>query len=124
MEDTMNEESAIRTARENFDKTLTTSAETVREVQEGFTSALENVRDLNVRLIDMARANTDAAFDFAREVAEAEAPSDLVQAWSTHATKQFEMLTKQASELTTLSERFASTSEPVTRRAGLGSKRQ
>jgi len=124
MEDTMNEDSAIRTARESFDKTLATGAETVRGVQNGFTSALVNARDLNVRLINIARANTDAAFDFAREVAEAEAPSDLLQAWSTHATKQFDMLTKQASELTTLGQQFASTSsEPVTRRVVQGSKR-
>ena len=70
----------------------------------------------------MVQANTDAAFNFAREVAEAKAPSDLVQAWTTHATKQFDMLTKQASELTTLGQQFANTSsEAVTRR---GSKRQ
>ena len=98
----MNEHSASRIARENFDKTLETGAETVRGVQEGFTSALENVRDLNIRLINMARANTNAAFDFASEVAEAKAASDVVQAWTTHATKQFDMLTKQASELTTV----------------------
>lgn len=91
-----------RIARESFGKTLETGAETVRGVQEGFTSALENVRDLNVRLIEMARVNTNAALDFAREVAEAEAPPDLVEAWTTHATKQFDMLTKQAGELTTL----------------------
>jgi len=112
-------------ARENFDQMLATGAETVQGVQEGVASALENVRDLNVRLIDMALANTNAAFDLAREVAEAKAPSDLVQACTTHATKQFDMLTKQASELTILSQRFANTSaEPVTRRAGQGSKRQ
>jgi len=74
---------------------------------------------------DMARANTDAAFDFAREVAEAKAPSDVVQVWSTHATKQFDMLTKQASELSTLGQQFASSSsEPITRCVGPGSKRQ
>jgi hypothetical protein len=116
----MNE--ASRMAHESFDRTLETGAETVRGVQEGLTSALENARDLNVRLIEMARANTHAAFDFAREVAEAKAPSDLVQAYSTHATKQFDMLTKQASELTTLGQQFAdASSEPVTRR---GPKRQ
>ena len=118
----MNE--ANKFARESFDRTLETGAETVRGVQEGFTSALENVRDLNVRLINMARANTDAAFDFASEVAEAKAASDFVQAWTKHATKQFDMLTKQASELTTLGQQFASTSsEPVTRRVAQGSKR-
>ena len=120
----MNEDSASRIARESFD-TLESGAETVRGVQEGFTSALENVRDLNVKLISMARSNTDAAFDFAREVAEAKAPSDVVQVWTTHATKQFDMLTKQASDLTTLGQQFASTSaEMVTRRVAQGSKRQ
>jgi hypothetical protein len=114
---TMNENSMRRMARENFDKTLETSSETVRGIQEAVTSARENVRNLNVRLIDMAQANTDAAFDLAREVAEAKAPSDMVQALATHATKQFDMLTKQASELTILGQRFAHTSaEPVTRR--------
>jgi hypothetical protein len=104
----MKEDTESRTARKNFDQTLTTSAEISRGVQEGFGSALENVRDLNVKLIDMARANTNAAFDFAHEVAEAQAPSDLLQACTTHATKQFdvltkqfEILTKQASELAT-----------------------
>src|SRR5215831_21408697 len=114
------EDNVSRIARENFDKTLATGA----GIQEGVTSALGNVRDLNIRLIGMARANTNAAFDFAHEVAEAKAPSDLVQAWTTHATNQFDMLTKQASDLTTIGQQFASTSsEAVTRRVAQGSKR-
>jgi hypothetical protein len=103
----MNDARATRAARESMDNTMATGAETVRGVQEGFTSAVENVRDLNLRLIDMAQANTQAAFDFAREVAEAKGPSDCVQAWTTNATKQFDMLTKQASELTRLCQGFA-----------------
>jgi hypothetical protein len=112
----MNERDASRIAREGLDKTLETGAETVRGVQDGFASALENVRDLNVKLIEMAQANTVAAFDFAREVAEAKTQSDLVQVWTTHATKQFDLLTKQASKLTTLGQQFASKAETVTRR--------
>jgi hypothetical protein len=116
-EDTMNEDNVSRIARESFNKTLETGPQTVQGIQEGFLSAVGNVRDLNVRLIAMARANTDAASDFAREIAEAKTPSDLVQAWTTHATKQFDRLTKQASDLTTLGQQFASTaSEPVARR--------
>jgi hypothetical protein len=103
----MSEARTTRAARESIDNTMATGAETVRGVQEGFTSAVENVRDLNLRLIDMAQANTQAAFGFAREVAEAKGPSDFIQAWTTNATKQFDMLTKQASELTTLCQRFA-----------------
>jgi hypothetical protein len=104
----MSDARATRAARESIDNTMATGAETVRGVQEGFTSAVENVRDLNLRLIDMAQANTQAAFDFAREVAEAKGPSDFIQAWTTNATKHFDTLTKQASEMTTLCQRFAS----------------
>ena len=81
--------------------------ETVQGVQEGFMLAAEKSRDLNIQLIDMAQANIEAACDFAREVAEAKGPSDLVQAWTTNTTKQFDLLTKQASELTRLGQRFA-----------------
>ena len=124
-ENTMNEDNVRRIARESFNKTLETGSKTVEGIQEGFTSALKNMRELNLRLIAMAQANTNAGFDFAREVAEAKAPSDLVQAWTTHASKQFDMLTQQASDLTTLGQQFASTSsEPATRRVAQGSKRQ
>jgi hypothetical protein len=105
----LNEDTANRTARKSFGKTLTAGAELSRGVQDGFGSALENVRDLNVRLIDMARANTDASFEFAREVAEAQAPTDFVQAWTTHALKQFDVLAKQATELTMLGKRLNGT---------------
>jgi len=116
----MNDDRASRAARESFGRTMATGGETIRGVQEGFTSALENVRDLNVRLIDMARANTDAAFDFAREVATVKGPSDLVQVWTTHATKQFDVLKKQASELTTLGQQFAKTTTDSVTRVGQG----
>jgi hypothetical protein len=112
----MNEAIAARAARESINDTMARGTETVRDVQEGFTSAVKNARDLNLRLIDMAQANTEAAFDFAREVAEAKGPSDFVQAWTTNATKQFDMLTKQASELTTLGQRFANSMPELKRR--------
>ena len=73
--------------------------------------------------IDWARANAFAACDCAREVAEAKGPSEFIQAWTTHATKQFDVLTKQAGELTTLGQRFANTTVESSRRAGQASKR-
>jgi hypothetical protein len=81
-------------------ETMASGLETVRGVQ-------ENGRDLSLRLMDMAEANMQAAFDFAREVAAARGPSDLVQAWTNNATKQFDRLTKQAGELTAVYQSFA-----------------
>jgi hypothetical protein len=98
----MRNDRATRAARE----AMLPGVETIQGVQEEFSSAVETGRDLNLRLIEMAETNTHAAFDFARAVAEAKGPSDLVQAWTSNATKQFDMLTKQASELTRLGQRF------------------
>jgi len=114
----MNNEQTSRVARETFDKSMKASTETVQGFQEGFTSAVQNVSDLNVRLIDMARANSDAAFAFARDLATAKEPSDFIEAWTTHTTKHLEMFTKQADELTSLGQRFANgTAESATRYA-------
>ena len=112
----MNEAIAARAARESINDTMARGTETVRDVQEGFTSAVKNARDLNLRLIDMAQANTQAVFDFAREAAEAKGPSDFAQAWTTNATKQFDLLTKQASELTKLGQSFANSMPEFKRR--------
>jgi hypothetical protein len=114
----MNNEQTSRAARETFDKSMETGSETVKGLQEGFTSAVQNVADLNVRLIDMARANSDAAFAFARDLATAKKPTDFIEAWTTHTTKHFEMLTKQASELTSLGQRFANATAESTTRLG------
>src|SRR5437762_12287032 len=51
-ENTMNEDNVRRIARESFNKTMETGPQ-VQRIQEGFLSSLGNVRDLNVRLIDM-----------------------------------------------------------------------
>ena len=48
--------------------------------------------------------------------ATAKAPSDIVELWTTHARKQFEMLSEQTKELTALGQKMAGESaEPITR---------
>jgi hypothetical protein len=74
------------------------------------------MRELNITLIEMAHDNAEAVFDLAREIASAQAPSDLVAIWSAHARRQFEMMTKQTRELTELCQKLAGRStEPLSR---------
>ena len=77
---------------------------------------VESIRDFNVKMIDMAQANAEAVFDFARQLATAKQPSDMVELWTAHAKKQFETLTEQTKELSALGQKIASESgEPITR---------
>jgi phasin len=79
-------------------------------------STVENVRDYNRKMIDMAHANAEAAFELARQLAAAKAPSDIVELWTLHARRQFEMLSEQTKELTALGQKIAGESaEPIAR---------
>jgi hypothetical protein len=121
----MNEQDRTsRATRETFDKVTAAGEDTARGMQESFAATVGTVRDLNVKLLGMARQNAEAAFDFAQQLATVEAPTDLPQVWSTHVRKQFEMLTEQAKELTSLGQRLASSNmEPLARNVGQAFKK-
>ena len=76
-------------------------------VEQSYAAAVENIRDFNIKMIGAARANTAAVFDFALQIATAKAPSDIVELCTAHGQKQFEMLSQQTKELTTLGQKIA-----------------
>jgi hypothetical protein len=43
---------------------------------------VEGMRDYNRKMIDMVHANAEAAFELARQLAAAKAPSDVVELWT------------------------------------------
>lgn len=49
----------------------------------------EQMRDYQLAMIDIAQANTNSAFDFARELVSAKTPSQLMDLCTVHAQKQF-----------------------------------
>jgi hypothetical protein len=110
---------AARTARETVDKGSAAAAESARDAERSYVAAADGIRDFNVRLAEMAHANTLAAFDFVREISSAKEPSAAASLWSSHLREHFETLTEQCRELTALAQSLANaTTEPMTR--GLG----
>jgi hypothetical protein len=58
----------------------------------------------------MAKTNTNALFDFALEVAGTKEPSQIMELWSQHTQKQFEILRNQSQELTSMGQKVATAS--------------
>ena len=82
------------------------------------------MRDYNLKMIDMARANIEGIFEFARQLTTAKSPPDMVELWTSHARRQFEMLSEQLSELTALGQKMASESaDPIARTVGQAFKK-
>jgi len=103
-------------ANDTLVKGRAAAEQTARSVQQSYSVTVDNVRDLNIKMIDMAQANAEAVFEFARQLAGVKQPSDMVELWTAHAKKQFETLTEQTKELSALGQKIAGESaEPITR---------
>lgn len=103
-------------ANKTLEKGKATVEQSAKAVEQSYSVTTENLRAFNVKMINMARTNAEAVFDFSLQIVTAKAPSDIVELWTTHAHKQFEMLSEQAKELTALTQKMAEEStETITR---------
>jgi phasin len=97
-------------------KAFATVEQSARAVEQSYSVSLENIRAFNLKMIDMARANVEAVLDLSQQIATVKAPSDIVELWTAHAHKQFEMLSDQSKELAVLAQKMAGESaETITR---------
>jgi hypothetical protein len=98
--------------QETLQKGKAAVAQATQKAEQSFAVGTENFRDLSITLIDMAHANIESAFEFARQAAAARTPGDLATLWSAHVPKQFELLNAQTKELTDLGQKLAIRSAP------------
>jgi hypothetical protein len=98
---------ATQKARETSEKNRETTEEVVRSAEQSYSAAFDHIRNLNVKLIDAAQANAEAVCVLARDITTSKTPSDVMAVWMAYAQKQFDMATKQASDLTALGQKFA-----------------
>jgi len=116
---------AQRDEEETMDRSNEQAVEdTARDTKEYQLTGMKDIRELNMKLVDMAQANSQAIFKFARQIATADALSDVVKVWTEHARKQFEMTADQMRELTAVGQKMvADSTAPIahdTERAAKG----
>jgi phasin len=110
---------SARMVRENLEKGIAAAEQSARGVEQGYSIAAENIRDFNLRLIEMAQANATATLEFVQQISTAKGPSEAIELWSSYARRQFETLTDQSKELTALGQKIATSSaEPIARSFG------
>jgi hypothetical protein len=73
---------------------------TAQEIDEDLSVGMEEIREFQLEMIDVAQSNALSAFDFAREVASAKRPSELMDLCMTHAQKQMAAAAGQTEEMT------------------------
>ena len=107
---------AAAIANETLEKGKVAAEQSARMIEQSYSITVENIRNFNVKMLDMAHAKTEEVFAFARQLASARTPSDIMELWTSHAQKQFEMLNEQTKELTAFGQKMAGESAaPIAR---------
>jgi phasin len=106
-------EKGVAQAKEGWEKMKSATEEATEVLEESYTTAAKGASEYGLKVIDAARTNTNAAFDFATGIATAKSLSELVELSTAHARKQFETVSAQTKELTSLAQKVtADTVEP------------
>ncbi|HEY7298696.1 MAG TPA: phasin [Xanthobacteraceae bacterium] len=107
-------EKSVSQAKESYER-IKTAAEEATDLLEGtYATASRGAADYGLKVLEAARANTNAAFDFASEFITVRSLSEAVELSTAHARKQFDALSTQAKELAALAQKLTTeTAEPV-----------
>lgn len=107
-------EKGVSQAKANWEKVKAATEETTGLLETSYTKASKGAADYGLKLIETGRVNANASFDFAGQMLTVKSLSEAVELWAAHSRKQFEAMTAQGKELTTLAQKVATESlEPI-----------
>ena len=107
-------EKSVSQAKETYEKMKSAAEEATDVLEDTYATATKGVSDYGLKVIEAARENTNATFDFYSELMTVKSFSEVVELSTAHARKQFETVTAQTKDLTALAQKVATeTAEPV-----------
>jgi phasin len=74
-------------------------------LKDTYKTAAKGATDYNLKVIEIARTNTNSAFDYAYKLMGMKSPSEFAELSTAHARKQFEAMSAQTKELTELAQK-------------------
>jgi phasin len=111
-------ERGVRQLRDAYDRYRAVAEDTTDLIEESYSTAARGVTELQLKALDVAKANTNAAFDLMRDLVNATSVSEAVELQTAFVRKQFEAFTEQAKDVAALTSKVtADTAGPV--RSGL-----
>jgi phasin len=107
-------EKGVTQAKDNWEKMKAATEEATGLLEDSFATSSKGAADYSLKLIEISRANTDAAFDFFGELVTGKSISEVVELSAAHARKQFDAVSAQTKELTALAQKIATeAAEPL-----------
>ena len=98
---------SVKQTRDAYAKARVASEEAADVLQNAYEAAAKRAADYNRKLIEITRANTRAAFDYAHELLCVKSPSEFIELSTAQMRKQFENVSEQNKELCALAQEMA-----------------
>jgi phasin len=107
-------EKGVAQAKENYEKMKSVAEEATDTLEDTYSTAAKGCSDYGLKLIDSARANSNAAFDLFGELMSAKSYSEVVELSTAYLRSQFDTVTAQAKDLAECAQKVATdTAAPI-----------
>jgi phasin len=107
-------EKGVAQAKDTCEKAKAASEEAADLLQNTYATVTQGVTNYNLKLIEIARTNTRAAFDYARELLGVKSPLEFMELSTAQMRKQFDIASAQSKELCALAQEVATeAAEPI-----------
>lgn len=107
-------EKGIAQAKEGYDKMKANAEKATETLETTYSIASKGCADYGIKLIETARANSNAAYDLMAELMGAKSYSDVIALTTAYWRNRFDALNAQAKELSEHAQKVATeTAEPI-----------
>ena len=107
-------EKGVAQVKDTCEKVKAASDEAADLLQNTYTTVIKGTNDYNLKLFEIARTNTRAAFDYAHELLGVKSPSEFIELSTAQMHKQLGMFSAQNKELCALAQEAATeAAEPI-----------
>lgn len=107
-------EKNIAQAKDAYEKVKAAADDATGILEVTYATAAKGVAEYNHKVIEAARKNINATFDFAQQLFNVKSLSEMIELSTTQARKQFEILSEQTKELAALGQKaMTETAEPM-----------
>ena len=107
-------EKGVAQSKDAYEKIKAAAEQNTEMLETVYSTATQGSTEYGLKMIEIARYNTNAAFSFVEKLFGVKSPSELIELATAHSRTQFETLSAQGKELAGLAQKVATdAAEPI-----------
>jgi phasin len=107
-------EKGVAQSKDTYEKFKAVAEQNTQMLETVYSNATQGSTEYSLKVIEIARYNTNAAFTFVEKLFGVKSPSELIELTTAHSRTQFETLSAQGKELAGIAQKVATdTAEPI-----------